>query len=115
MSAQGHLSISQAADHAGVSRYTIRRRMADGTLPAVRVGPRIIRIKPRDLDRLSKPIPPACPEPPEKVPSLLPLSCDVTVRTPSCEHCDAGCRFQAVLPRRTTLVPMDRVWAWWRA
>lgn len=38
------ISITQASERAGVSRDTIRRRIADGSLPAVRLGPRLIRL-----------------------------------------------------------------------
>lgn len=44
------LSISQAAEDRGVSDSTIRRLIARGELRAFRVGPRLIRIDPRDLD-----------------------------------------------------------------
>lgn len=53
------LSIDQAAECVGVSRDTIRRRIADGTLPAHRMGPKLIRIHPADLERLYRPIPAA--------------------------------------------------------
>lgn len=52
------LSIAQAAERAGVSPDTIRRRIADGTLPAYRVGPKLIRVDAADVDaRLRRPIP----------------------------------------------------------
>lgn len=52
------LSITQAAERAGVSRDTIRRRIADGTLPAYRVGPKLIRVDAADVDaHLRRPIP----------------------------------------------------------
>jgi excisionase family DNA binding protein len=38
------LTISQVADATGLSEKTIRRRIADLSLRAVRVGPRMIRI-----------------------------------------------------------------------
>lgn len=44
------LSIPQAAEQRGVSVSTIRRLIARGELRAFRIGPRIIRIDPRDLD-----------------------------------------------------------------
>ena len=53
------ITIAQAAERAGVSRDTIRRRIADGTLPAVRIGPRLIRIDAADVDALMRPIPAA--------------------------------------------------------
>ncbi len=51
------LSVEDAAALEGVSTRTIRRRIADGTLPAVRIGPRLIRIDQVDLDRLAHRIP----------------------------------------------------------
>ena len=53
------LSVTQAAAREGVSPDTIRRRIADGTIPAHRVGPKLIRIYAADLDRLRRPIPAA--------------------------------------------------------
>lgn len=43
------VGIHDAAELAGVHPATIRRRVADGTLPAKRLGPRLIRIKRSDL------------------------------------------------------------------
>lgn len=56
------VSIAEAAAIEGVSRDTIRRRIADGSLPAHRVGPRLIRIYTADLERLRRPIPAASGE-----------------------------------------------------
>ena len=39
------LDITQVADATGFSPKTIRRRVADGTLKAHRIGPRCIRIE----------------------------------------------------------------------
>lgn len=50
--AHRHLvSINQAADYAGVSPKTIRRRIADGSITGYRMGRRLIRI---DLDQLEQ-------------------------------------------------------------
>jgi excisionase family DNA binding protein len=49
-------STAEAAAYAGVSVKTIRRRVLDGTLPAHRVGPRLLRIDTRDLDKLFRPV-----------------------------------------------------------
>ena len=49
------LNPTQAAAHAGVNVKTIYRRIEDGTLPAVRFGPRCIRIKREDLLKLLTP------------------------------------------------------------
>jgi excisionase family DNA binding protein len=42
----------ESAAYAGVSVKTIRRRIRDGSLPAHRMGPRLLRIDRADLDRL---------------------------------------------------------------
>ena len=54
---QRKLTVAEAADYHGCSEKTIRRAITDGRLRAYRVGPRMIRIDPRDLDRLARPIP----------------------------------------------------------
>jgi len=60
--AQRHrVSITQAAEYAGVSAKTIRRRIADGTIPAERLGPRLIRVRLDDVDAALRPIPTAHP------------------------------------------------------
>lgn len=51
------VSIAQAAEREGVHPDTIRRRIADGTLPAYRVGPKLIRIRVADLDACLRRIP----------------------------------------------------------
>lgn len=53
---RGMLSLAEAAELAGISIKTLRRRIAEGTLPAFRTGPRLIRIYPEDLVALAKPI-----------------------------------------------------------
>lgn len=53
------MSIAEAAQHLSVSTKTIRRMIADGRLPAYRVGAQLIRIDPADLDRLLRRIPAA--------------------------------------------------------
>lgn len=52
------LSRQQAAEEYGVSVKTIARRIADGSLPAYRVGGRV-RVKGADLDKLARRIPTA--------------------------------------------------------
>jgi excisionase family DNA binding protein len=51
------LTIAQVAEATGMSDKTIRRRIADKTLTAHRIGPRLIRIE-RDslLELLGRPI-----------------------------------------------------------
>ena len=45
------LTLRAAADYCGVSVETMRARVADGTIPAARLGT-AIRIRPADLDAL---------------------------------------------------------------
>ena len=54
---QEYESLAQAATRAGMSVRTLRRRVADGSLPAYRTGPRMIRVRTSDVDRLMRPIP----------------------------------------------------------
>jgi excisionase family DNA binding protein len=53
------LSVADAAYRRRCSQKTIRRLIASGDLPAYRIGARMIRIDPRDLDRLARKIPAA--------------------------------------------------------
>ena len=50
------VSLAVAAELLDVSTKTLRRRIADGTLPAYRVG-RLVKVNPADLDRIAQPIP----------------------------------------------------------
>jgi excisionase family DNA binding protein len=50
-------SPQDAADYAGVCVRTIHRRILDGSLPAHRMGPRLLRIDRADLDKLFRPVP----------------------------------------------------------
>jgi excisionase family DNA binding protein len=50
-------SVPDAAAYADVSIKTIRRRILDGSLPAHRLGPRLLRIDRADLDALFRPVP----------------------------------------------------------
>lgn len=54
--ADDDVSIQQAAVRKDVSEKTIRRRIADGSLPAHRYGTRLIRIRRADLDAPSRPL-----------------------------------------------------------
>jgi excisionase family DNA binding protein len=51
-----YLSLQEAAALVGVNPRTLRRRIAEGALPAYRVG-RLVRIKPDDVQRLFRKIP----------------------------------------------------------
>jgi excisionase family DNA binding protein len=53
------ISLHDAALRVGVSDRTIRRWIAQGLLPAERLGPKLIRVNTVDLDRLQRPIPTA--------------------------------------------------------
>lgn len=54
------VSISDAATMLGVGVRTLRRYIAEGDLPAYRVGKRAtVRVRVTDLERLLKPIPTA--------------------------------------------------------
>lgn len=54
-----YVSLTEAADLMSVSVKTLRRRIADGTIPAYRCGRRVIRIRVEDLERAFIPIPSA--------------------------------------------------------
>jgi len=45
-------SLSDAAQYANVNPRTIRRRVADGSIPGYRLGPRIVRVDLNELDAL---------------------------------------------------------------
>ncbi|MEO7980341.1 MAG: helix-turn-helix domain-containing protein [Sporichthyaceae bacterium] len=53
------IPLAEAAASRGVSTRTVRRWIAAGLLPAYRVGPRLVRINPEDLDKLDRRIPTA--------------------------------------------------------
>ena len=58
-SAKQNLTLKAAAAWYGVSERTLRRRIAEGRLPAYRVGPRSIRVSAEDVAALVKRIPSA--------------------------------------------------------
>ncbi len=51
------VSLREAAKIYAVSTYTLRRRIASGDLPAVKLGYKLIRVRIADLDRLFPAIP----------------------------------------------------------
>lgn len=53
------VSIAEAAEYAGVCSKTIRRRIADGTLPGYRLGPRLLRVDLDELDTVMRRVPAA--------------------------------------------------------
>ena len=56
------ISLRQAAAIYAVSIYTLRRRIASGDLPAVKLGYKLIRVRIKDLDKLFPAIPTTRPE-----------------------------------------------------
>ena len=56
------VSLREAAKIYAISTYTLRRRIASGDLPAVKLGYKLIRVRISDLDRLFPPIPTTRPE-----------------------------------------------------
>ena len=53
------LTLREGAAYGKTSIKTLRRRIADGSLPAARFGPQLIRVRRSDLDRLMRRIPAA--------------------------------------------------------
>lgn len=53
------ISIQDAADLLGVSTDTVRRRIADGSLAAYRIGPRLLRVDRSQVEALARPVPTA--------------------------------------------------------
>ena len=56
------VSLREAAKLYAVSTYTLRRRIATGHLPAVKLGYKLIRVRITDLDKLFPAIPTTRPE-----------------------------------------------------
>jgi len=52
-------SVGEAAARVGVSTKTVRRWIASGQLAGYRMGPRLLRVDPDDLDRMLRLIPAA--------------------------------------------------------
>jgi len=52
-------SVGDAAARVGVSTKTVRRWIASGQLAGYRIGPRLLRIDPDDVDRMLTLIPSA--------------------------------------------------------
>jgi excisionase family DNA binding protein len=59
MTVATYISLSAAAEQCGISERTMRRYIAEGKLPAYRLGKRQIRVKSVDLDALLVRIPTA--------------------------------------------------------
>lgn len=56
------VSLREAAQIYAISTYTLRRRIASGDLPAVKLGYKLIRVRISDLDKLFPAIPTNRPE-----------------------------------------------------
>ena len=55
MELQRYESLAQAAERTGISRKTLRRRIASGQLPVFSSGRRILRVRPEDVDAMLRP------------------------------------------------------------
>lgn len=51
------MTIPAAAELLAVSPRTVRRLIAEGELPAYRIGSRSLRVKASDVDELLRPVP----------------------------------------------------------
>ena len=56
MATRTYESLSQAAERTQLSIKTLRRRIATRDLPAYRSGPKILRVDPKVVDNLMRPI-----------------------------------------------------------
>lgn len=54
-----YIPLGEAADYLGFSERSLRRYIAEGRLPAYRLGPRQLRFKRADLDALVTRVPTA--------------------------------------------------------
>jgi predicted DNA-binding transcriptional regulator AlpA len=50
------LTFPEAMAASGLSRWTLNRRIEDGSLVAAKIGPRLIRVEASSLDALRTPI-----------------------------------------------------------
>jgi excisionase family DNA binding protein len=50
------LTLAEAADTLGVHPRTVRRMIARGDLAAVRIGPRLLRVRAADVEALGRPL-----------------------------------------------------------
>ena len=51
------MGIAEAAEYTNVHPSTLRRRIADGQLPAYRVGPKLLKVDIEDVEALIRPVP----------------------------------------------------------
>lgn len=50
------MSLGEAAEIYGITQATLRRRINDGSLPAFRLGTRVIRVEEADVAALFEPV-----------------------------------------------------------
>ena len=50
-----NMSVAQVAEYLGVTTRTVQSMIADGRLPAFRLGPRIVRLRRADIDAALQP------------------------------------------------------------
>ena len=55
MELQRYESLAQAAERTGISRKTLRRRIASSQLPVFSSGRRILRVRPEDVEAMLRP------------------------------------------------------------
>lgn len=53
---QKYVGLDEAATYLGISLPTIRRRIADGTIPAYKVAGSALRVRISDLEKLVQPV-----------------------------------------------------------
>lgn len=52
-----YLTAAEVADMLGITPKTLRRLVAEGVLPAYRLGPRMLRFKAEEVEAAIKPVP----------------------------------------------------------
>ncbi|GIG23333.1 hypothetical protein Cch01nite_40570 [Cellulomonas chitinilytica] len=50
------VSVADVADELAVTQRFVRRLIADGELPAVKIGTRLVRVRRADLDGILRPV-----------------------------------------------------------
>lgn len=59
MNPRTYESLAAASERTNISVKTLRRLIAEGDLRAYRVGRRMLRVDPKDVDRIMRPVPTA--------------------------------------------------------
>lgn len=52
-----YVTVAEAAAFVGCAEKTIRRRIADGSIPGYRLGPRMIRVRLSEVTAALRPVP----------------------------------------------------------